>query len=72
MRDAEVSTRKLKFDGILIFNDYIMFDHVLGVPYGIVPVVHEFCVNCRWQVLFLALHNNLFCDIALRRREVLP
>jgi hypothetical protein len=68
MRDAEVSARKLKSDGILIFNDYIMFDHVLRVHYGIVPVVREFCVNRGWQVLFFALQKSLFCDIALYRR----
>jgi Methyltransferase domain len=68
IRDANVSARKLKSNGTLIFNDYIIFDHVLGVPYGVVPVVHEFCVNCGWQVLFLALQNHLFCDIALRRK----
>jgi methyltransferase family protein len=67
MRDAEISARKLKSDGIMIFNDYIMFDHVIGVPYGIVHVVNEFCVNRGWRVLFFALQNSLFCDIALRR-----
>jgi hypothetical protein len=71
MRDAEASARKLKTDGILIFNDYIIFDHVRGVPYGIVPVVHEFCVNRGWKVTFFALHNHLFNDIALRRAGVL-
>jgi Methyltransferase domain len=67
MRDAEISARKLKSDGILIFNDYIIFDHTVGVPYGVVPVVNEFCVNRGWRVLFFALQNHLFCDIALRR-----
>src|SRR5262249_26449802 len=68
MRDAAVSARKLKANGVLIFNDYIMFDHIVGVPYGVVPIVNDYCVNHGWQVLFFALHNQLFCDIALRRR----
>ena len=68
MRDATVSARKLKSNGILIFNDYIILDHILGVQYGVVPVVNDFCVNRGWQVLFFALQNQLFCDIALRRR----
>ena len=67
-RDAEVSARKLKADGILIFNDYIIFDYLGGVPYGVVPVVHEFCVSRGWRVSFFALANNLYCDIALRRQ----
>jgi hypothetical protein len=68
MWDVEVSARKLKSNGILVFNDYILFDHVLGIPYGVVQVVNEFCVNRGWQVLFFALQNNMFCEIALRTR----
>jgi hypothetical protein len=66
-RDAEVSARKIKSDGILVFNDYIAFDYVKGVPYGVVQVVNDFCVNHGWRVLYFALQNAMFCDIALRR-----
>jgi len=67
MRDANTSARKLKSDGILIFNDYIIFDYIHGVPYGVVPVVHEFCVNRGWKVVYFTLCEHLFNDIALRR-----
>ena len=68
-RDAEVAARKLKADGILVFNDYILVDHILGTPYGIVPVVNDFCVNRGWRVVYYALNPQLFCDIAITRMQ---
>ena len=68
LRDAEAAVPKLKEDGILVFNDYTMMDHVSISPYGIVPVVNEFCVNRGWTVVYLALQHELFCDIALKRK----
>jgi len=65
-QDADMAKRKLKSDGTLIFNDYIMYDHLTGHPYGIVPVVNELVVLEGWQVVGFALHQQLFCDIALR------
>jgi hypothetical protein len=67
LRDTIASIRKLKPDGTLIFNDYIMFDHISGVPYGIVQVVNDLCVNEGWQITHFAFETNMFCDIALRR-----
>jgi hypothetical protein len=66
-RDADLSRQKLKDEGILVFNDYIMFDHIRRVPYGVVQVVNEMVVNEEWRVIGLALHHDLFCDIAIVR-----
>jgi hypothetical protein len=66
-RDADVAKHKIKDDGVLIFNDYIMYDHFSGTPFGVVPVVNELVVNEGWRVCGYALEANLFCDIALRR-----
>ena len=66
-RDADLSQQKLKDEGILVFNDYIMFDHIQRVPYGVVQVVNEMVVNEEWRVIGLALHHDLFCDIAIVR-----
>jgi Methyltransferase domain len=65
--DAEIATRKIKRDGILIFNDYIMHDPFVKADYGIVPVVNEMVVNQGWRVVGFALQKHLFCDIAVRR-----
>lgn len=66
--DASVAASKIKSDGMLIFNDYIMYDHLLGAPYGIVPVVNHLVVEDNWRVVGFALQHELFCDIAIRRR----
>lgn len=68
-RDAYVSARKIKPDGVLVFNDYIMLDYINRVPYGVVRVVNDFCVDRGWQVLYFALQYALYCDIALCRRK---
>jgi len=67
-KDAMVSIRKLKPDGFLIFNDYIYFDHIAGYPYGIIQVVNDLCVNHGWKITHFAFHQQMFCDVAIRRR----
>ena len=65
--DAEQAKRMLKPSGLLVFNDYIMFDHHQGAPYGIVPVVNQMVVNEGWRVIAFALQIEMFCDIAIQR-----
>jgi len=66
--DAHWASLMAKKDGILVFNDYILFDHLAMVPYGIVPVVNTMLVSEGWQVVGFAFQHQLFCDIAIRRR----
>lgn len=66
--DAKLSSRKLKHDGIIIFNDYIMYDPFVKAEYGIVPVVNEMVVNQGWKVIGFALQKDMFCDIAIQRQ----
>jgi hypothetical protein len=66
-KDALVSARKLKPDGTLIFNDYIMYDHLQHVQYGVVQAVNQLVVDGDWRVVGFALNQNMFCDIAIRR-----
>jgi hypothetical protein len=65
--DAENAERKIRPHGTLIFNDYIMYDHLVGVPYGVVQVVNELVVEKNWRIIGLSLDRNLFCDIAIQR-----
>jgi len=66
-RDAELSKRILKDSGILVFNDYIMFDHFMNSHYGVVPAVNELVVNDGWRVIGFALSKQMFCDIAIQK-----
>lgn len=73
--DADNAKRKLKPDGLLIFNDYIIHDYTHDAPwpqgeYGIVPVVNEIVVNEDWRVFGFALNRYLFCDIGICRSSV--
>jgi hypothetical protein len=67
-RDADVSTRKLKNSGKLVFNDYVLFDHLTHDEYGIVQVVNEMCLQEGWQICGFAFQQSMFCDVALERR----
>ena len=66
-RDAASAITRLKPDGILVFNDYIMYDHLGGLQYGVVQVVNELCVNQGWRVTHFAFHPHMFCDIAIQK-----
>lgn len=65
-RDTECSVLKVKQDGILVFNDYVLYDKQANM-FGVVPVVNDLCVNHGWKVLYLALQPEMFCDIAIVR-----
>jgi hypothetical protein len=69
-RDAEVSIKKLKRDGILFFNDYTMGDHNVPngfYPYGVIPVVNNLCLNTGFEMVGFALHVQMYCDVAIKR-----
>ena len=71
-QDANVAKAKLADNGIIVFNDYIMFDHLNGVPYGVVQAVNELIVSEDWRVSGFSLEKNMFCDIAIRKQSGLP
>jgi disulfide oxidoreductase YuzD len=68
-RDADLALDKVKSDGFLVFNDYIMYDHLVGEPYGVVQVVNQILVERDLRIYALALERHLFCDIAFRRSQ---
>ena len=66
-RDGEVSTRKLKRDGVIIYNDYVLYDPFGEGAYGVVQAVNELVTAGGWRVVGFALERNMFCDIAIKR-----
>jgi hypothetical protein len=67
VKDLEVSGRKIKPDGHIVLNDYTLVDPLLLQPYGIIQATHEFCVREGWEIIYLAQHPHMFCDVALRK-----
>jgi hypothetical protein len=51
----------------IILNDYIMHDWVTNKRYGVVQAAHEFMIEGRWEMIYFALHNGMFCDVAIRK-----
>jgi len=66
-RDANLAARKLKGSGVIVFNDYTMFDPLTDAPYGVVPAVNELVLEGGWRIVGFALQQHMFCDIAIRR-----
>jgi len=69
LRDARSAIPKLKSDGLLVFNDYTLYDPFLEVSYGVVQVVNELCASGDWRLVYFALEKNMFCDVALIRNK---
>jgi methyltransferase family protein len=66
-RDADCCTAKLKPDGVLIFNDYILYDYHSMEAYGVVHAVNDLCVTRGYELIYLALAPHMFCDVAIRK-----
>jgi hypothetical protein len=67
-RDIEQAVRTLKPDGVIVFNDYILFSHFEMLPYGVVHAVNELCLDEGWEMVGLALQSQMYCDVAVRRQ----
>jgi hypothetical protein len=68
--DAAQASRLASPDGVLIFNDYTLYDPVVLSPYGVVQAVNELLAAGEWVVVGFAFQRHMFCDIALRRATV--
>lgn len=61
--------RKVRQTGWIVLNDYTM-GNVTGSGFkrfGVIQATHEFMIAHNWEMMFLALHPNMYCDVALRR-----
>lgn len=65
--DMMAAFKAIKPDGIMIFNDYIMYDHIQKGDYGVVQVVNELVASSDWRIVGFGLEVQMFCDIALQR-----
>ena len=72
-RDLAVAIRKIKPDGWLVINDYVLVD-ALGAaePYGVIYATNEFMLRHRWAMQYLALQTNMYCDVVLRPADLAP
>lgn len=66
-KDLNEAGRVIKEDGIIIMNDYIMYDHISNIEYGVVQATNEFIMENRFEMIYFAFHPSLFCDVAIRK-----
>ncbi len=72
-RDLASALPKMRPDGWLIMNDYIMVDGLNAtVPYGVVNATNEFMIEHDWAMQYFAFQTNMFCDVVLRPAHCLP
>jgi hypothetical protein len=67
-RDLEASLRCLRQDGVIVANDYTLYDPYLQLPHGVVQAINMFVEQHDLKVDCFALEKNMFCDIAISRR----
>ena len=68
-QDANWAKAKLADNGIIVFNDYIQFDYLAGVRYGVVRAVNELIINDDWRVCGFSIQSAMYCDIAIRKQS---
>lgn len=66
-KDLFQAKRTIKNNGLIIMNDYIMYDHFTNEKYGVVQATNEFMIENNYEMLFFALHPDMFCDVALKK-----
>jgi hypothetical protein len=60
---------KVAKTGWIVLNDYTMGNVVSSgfKRFGVIQAVHEFMLTEHWEMMFLALHPLMYCDVAIRR-----
>jgi Methyltransferase domain len=67
-KDIAQAVRKVKRDGLLVFNDYTTWSPLEACNYGVLKAVNELVNSGEWEFVYLALHPWGYHDAALCRR----
>ncbi|WP_181306859.1 class I SAM-dependent methyltransferase [Rufibacter sp. XAAS-G3-1] len=66
-KDLSEAIRVVKSSGYIVLNDYIFYSHQEAFPYGVIHAVNEVCVNHDYEIIYLALHPQMYCDVVIRQ-----
>lgn len=64
--DAVEAMRVVKPNGLIVFNDYMMWSPINMQPYGVQSVVNRLVNRFGLQVIYVALESRGYNDIAVR------
>jgi hypothetical protein len=67
-RDIQAVRSKIKEHGFIIFNDYTYWSPAECMRYGVIQAVNELCLEEDWEIIYFALAQYMYCDVALKRR----
>ncbi len=71
-RDLALARRKVRAEGWIIVNDYLMVAELgAALPYGVVHATNEFMIEQDWGLQYMALQTRMFCDVVLRPRRLI-
>lgn len=65
-KDIQAAKRKIKNKGVIIFNDYVLFDLTISYFYGVPKAVNEFLLESNFKVFAFAFHPYMLCDLAVK------
>lgn len=65
-KDIELAATKLKKGGLIVLNDYTVWSPVGMTHCGVARAVNEFCIENRYEFVFLAFQTMMYNDIAIR------
>ncbi|MEI7596455.1 MAG: class I SAM-dependent methyltransferase [Bacteroidota bacterium] len=66
-KDLAQAKRTIKENGIIIMNDYIIYDHFANEKYGVIQATNEFMIENNYEMLYFALHADMFCDVVIKK-----
>jgi len=67
-RELAIIRRKVRDDGWIILNDYIMNEAGFSnAAYGVIQATNEFMIAENWEMIYFALQPYMYCDVALRK-----
>jgi hypothetical protein len=58
---------KIKEGGIIAGHDYIIGNWVDGNRYGVIEAVNEFCVNEKWEIIYLTIEADHYRSFAIKK-----
>ena len=67
--DIQAGLPKMKPDGPMVFNGYVLHGHLGYHKFGVVRAVNERVLSSQWRVAGFFLQRHMSGDIALRRVE---
>lgn len=65
--DLENFYKKVKVDGLIILNDYIIYSWMGSQFYGVMQATNEFCHRYNYEIIYYTLNTNDYKDVILRK-----